>query len=480
MLWRMLGALLLMACQAQNAGRTPAAPGADPSRAGADPMVAAAARVDKAAEVKSAGDKDVLFPEMTRGWDAVDDATAARVDQFARGYVDYLATAKTPRRAVTGLVELFAPGAKELAVGERPERAPGSRYWFVSPGGEAAAFVRLGQAPIEQGARIIVVAVDAPRIDLKQSPGYTKAGLAMLDTVLYGRVALESWLARPLALYLHVARPGAQGQGLDVILGEDASGPVLSIPDLLPHLARKVQRRRVVDSPERMDAVIARSRTAWAEFLAGQGLDEATLTQAEASLVPAGAPEFIGVDRALVAGYGHSHRAFAYAAVRALVEAPATRGAAVVIVLSQTRAAGEGSSGWSFVKNAMSRLLAALSKQGQALDMLDTRRAYARSAAWVTTQLKGELGHGLIVNPRSDDTVPAATRAVIDCLTRAGAQYQMSEEGGWGPSRMLSALDMNAVDIAIPTRGPAEPMELMSTLDLYQAWLGATSWLAGS
>jgi aspartyl aminopeptidase len=421
-----------------------------------------------------------VFPQRIQGWDAVDSATAERIGRFAGEYADFLATAKTPRRAVSGLVALFQDGATELTPGKRPARAPGSRYFFVSPGGDAAAFVRLGETPLEQGARVIVAAVDAPHIQLKQVPGYSKAGLVMLDTELYGDLDLESWLSRPLALYLHVARPGAADGGLDVIVGEAASDPVLLIPDLAPHLSRKAQGRQIVDSPERMDAVAARSRHAWAGFLASQGLDERTLAQAEASLVPAGRPEFIGVDRALLSGHGHSHRAFAYAAVRALSEAGAGKNAAVVIVVSRAAVRGEGSSGWDFVKTGLSHVLGALSEKGAALDILDTRRMYARSAALVTAPLTGELGKGLILDPRSDDAVPRATRTALDSLTRAGAQYQMSEKGGWGPARRLSSLDMDFVDIAIPTKGKGAPVELLSTLDLYQAWLAATSWLAGS
>jgi aspartyl aminopeptidase len=482
MFWRFLGALLLVACQARVADRAPEAPASSSApEAPASSSAPAVPDAPTATPAAAAGkDANPVFPRRVQGWEAVDSATAERIGRFAGDYADYLASAKTPRRAVAGLVALFRDGAGELTPGKRPARAPGSRYFFVSPGGDAAAFVRLGQAPLEQGVRVIVAAVDAPRIDLKQAPGYSKAGLAMLDTELYGDVDLESWLSRPLALYLHVARPGAADGGLDVIVGEAAGDPVLLIPDLAPHLSRKVQGRQIVDSPERMDAIAARSRQAWAGFLASQGLDEGTLVQAEASLVPAGRPEFIGVDRALLSGHGHSHRAFAYAAVRALAEAGSGQGAAVVIVVSRAEAGGEGSTGWNFVKIALSRLLAALSEKGAALDILDTRRAYARSAALVTAPLTGELGKGLILNPRSDDAVPFATRAALDSLTRAGAQYQMSDKRGWGPSRGLSSLDMDFVDIAIPIKGKGAPVELLSTLDLYQAWLAATSWLAGS
>ena len=469
---RALAALIFCGC-ATSAG-TPAVP--VPASASA-PQVPAATAAPPPASAASPGGGDALFADKEVGWDASDSANLPDIQAFARDYQGFSGSAKTARRAVAGLLALTGGKATELAAGKRPDRTPGARYVLTGVGGSAAAFVLLGKQPVEHGVRIIIAAVDAPHIELKQRPIYSKAGFAMLDTMLYGDLDLASWLSHPLALYLHVARSGAASGGLDIILGEDADQPVLVIPDLLPHLSRKAQHDQVVDSPERMDAIAARSEQALAEYLAAQGVDPSVLAEAEAALVPAGPAVLIGVDRALIAGYGHQQRALAYAAVRALLAAGTPEHTAVVIVVSTT---GDRGIGIDFVRMALSRILATLSTRGEALDSLDTRQFYARSAGLAGAALAGAQSHGVVLAPDSDDSPPETLRRVLDIFERAGAQYQISGKPGWGPSRGLSELELGMVDIALPVTGIGTPFELLSTLDLYQALLACKGWLTQS
>lgn len=411
-----------------------------------------------------------------RGWNQVSPAQRKRVDAFARRYMGYLADAKTPRRAVRGLVRVFKPGAHELA-GKAVGHAPGSRYWFVQPSGDAAAFVRLGQRPLSAGVRIIIASVDAPRIDLKQQPIYAHLGFTMLDTELYGHLDLKSWLSRPLALYVHAR---AANKTIDFSVGERASDPVLVIPDLLPHLSRKAQHKKVVDKAERMDAVAARKQGALVRFLRRHGVSRGLLQAAETSLVPAGKPSFIGVDRALIAGYAQSHNALAYAAVRAMVSAPKTAipyRTAIVIAISKRHIGYTGKSGLAFVKTAMSRIIGAFGTEGVNTDMLGVRRIYARSAALLAAHRGGKANHGLVLNPRGDDALPGAIRRVLNTLAAAKAQYQIVSTPAWSRARGLSTLDMDVMDVGLPITGEGTPMELLSTLDLYQARLGFYAWL---
>jgi aspartyl aminopeptidase len=441
------------------AGEAAPAPAADEAAAGAAP-----ARAEGAANGPA------------RGWKAVDAAAHPRIHALADDYAAFLATAKTPRRAVAGLRAAFGEAA---ALDAGVAATPGARYLLVGPGGDAAAFVVVGKRPVEEGVRIVVAAVDAPRLDLEPRPVFDHdAGFTMLDTVPYGDLDLAAWLARPLALYLYVSRPGAALGDLDLAIGEDDDDPVLIVPDLLPHLSRKAQRPDVVDSPERMNAIATRSRRALTAVLAGRGLDERDFAAAEAYLVPAGPPHRIGVDRALLAGYGHGHRALAYAAVRALGDAGAPHHTAVVIAVSKAQIGGTGASGRAFVRTALSRVIEALAEGGAELDVLDVRRIFGRSAMIIAEGYGGEPGHGLVLNPRGDDALPAAHRRVIDRLRGAGAQVQLvAEQNWWSPARALGTLDIDAVDVGLPIAGRGAPLELLSILDLYQAYLGSGGWL---
>lgn len=441
-------------------------------------LVACGGAMDDAPEPKrpALAAKD-LIPKHKRGWDQLDKAAKQATAAFADEYAAWLGDAKTPRRAVAGLATLARDrGAKLLDPDARPQHADGNTFYFTGSGGDAAAFVRIGARPIEEGLRIVVVSVDAPHLVLKQQPVFDKAGFAMLDLQPYGDPKLESWLARPMALYLY----SADGP-VDLVIGEDPDGPVLVVPDLLPHLSGKVQHKAIVDSPERMNAVAASSNEALLQFLAGHGVDEKVLVAAETSLVPAGPPIFVGVDRALLAGHGHAHRSLAYGAVRALFDADQLHQSAAVIIVSRSRAGDEGNSGTAFARTAMTRMLGAFADDGENLDVLAIRRIYMRSAALIAGALEGVANSGVILHPRADDALPAATRRVVDSFKASGAQYQISGKNpGWGhPSRDLATLDLDVVEIALPVKGVGTPLELMSTLDLYQGYVACRGWLSG-
>lgn len=436
------------------------------------------------------------------GWDTVDGPTAVRIDTFARAYAEFLGQAKTARSAVTGLVRVFVDGGGQALPATKPSTepstkplggrkatepaySPGARYYLLGGDGHTAAFVKLGRQPLERGVRMVIASVDAPHIQLKQRPVYTKAGLAMFDTLVHGGPDLRHWLSRPLALHLHLARPGAADGGLDLIVGERPGDPVLVIPDLLPHLSRTVQSRKkgLVDSPERMDAVAARSYRALVEYLSGQGIDMASLAAAESALVPAGPPAFIGVDRALLSGHGHSHRALAYAAVRALADPRAAtpeHTAVVVVVRSASRRGG--TSGLGFVRTALAQLASAVAVSEDQMDVLATRRMYALSTTWLSSAMDdARTEAGIAISARSTDAVPRATRRVLDSLDAGRAPYQLiGKPPRWGVGRGLAALDMDAVAVAIPAHHRRAPNELISTLDLHYAFQAARAWLIGS
>lgn len=411
-----------------------------------------------------------------KGWRAVSAAERKRIDRFASEYIAFLGRAKTTRRAIEQLTALF-PGTRPLG-GKRIDAQPGSRYLIAGPGGKAAAFVLVGDRPIEEGARIVIASVDAPRVDLKQRPVYTgPGGFAMLDTVLYGAIELASWLTHPLALDIYVDRPGAAAGAARISVGNKAGDPVLVIPDLLPHLSRKIQRPAIVDSAERLDAIAAASQRKLFEFLRRNGVDAKLFASAEASLVPAAAPSFVGVDRGLVAGYGQSHRSLAYAAVKALAGSKRAHHTAIVIAIDGRENGYKGSAGTAFVGVALTTVFSALASGGDAVDMLTTRRIHARSAALMASSGGGKSNAGVVLNPSADDALPEATRRVLDSLATSGAHHQIAGKRREAPARQLGTLDIDVLGIGLPVQGHGTPSELLSALDLYQARKAFKGWL---
>ena len=92
----------------------------------------------------------------------------------------------------------------------------------------------------------------------------------------------------------------------------------------------------------------------------------------------------------------------------------------------------------------------------------------------------GKMNRGLAFNTRADDALPGALRRVLDSFDATGAQYQfLTDKGSPSPGKQLGTLDLDIVDVGIPSTGARAPMELISTLDLYQAAIATRGWLTG-
>ena len=113
----------------------------------------------------------------------------------------------------------------------------------------------IGKRPLEQGARMLGAHVDSPRLDLKQNPLYENTDMAFLKTHYYGGIKKYQWLAIPLALHGVILKK--DGSIVQVSIGEDERDPVLTITDLLPHLAKDQMEKKMTDaiSGEGMNAL---------------------------------------------------------------------------------------------------------------------------------------------------------------------------------------------------------------------------------
>jgi hypothetical protein len=434
-------------------------------RPAAAPSSPAAAVAAPAGPATSAAAPDPAFPAAPTPAPA-DPAARARLDRLADDYVAALTAGKTPPRWIAGLVRRARDaGATPLEGGGL---AAGDRRYWVARGGDAAAFLRVGRA---RGLRVVVAASDAPRLDLKQRPAYDAHGATMLDTEPYGEPPLETWLARPLALYLRLARPGAAP--LDVAIGDDPADPTFVVPDVLPHLSRRIQAKGPVDGAERLDALAAIDARRWAAALRARGLPADAFVEGEASLVPAGPAHRVGTDRGWVGGYGQARRALGFVAVAALAGDAIPAHDQLVIVVSKAQIGGTGSSGTGFVRAAM---VAALDAVGVERDALAGRRILARTDVLLAAELGGEPGKGVVVGEPSGDTLPAGVRRALDRLEAAAVAWQRGKPG-WGVGRELGALDVDALELGLPIEGADTPGELLRVDDLGHAAAAATAWL---
>ena len=404
----------------------------------------------------------LLFPERTTGWKAVDAATRVKIDNFADAYSMFLARAKTVRATVKRMDRLLGP----IATG-KPRT--GGLIRIHRMGGKVNGFVRVGQLPLSRGLRLVVVPINTAHIELRPAPVYRNAGLVMLDTVVQGKLDPKSWLSHPLSLHIAYQK---RGKLIQTVIGENPADPVLVIPDLLPHLAGHVQRDRIVDSPKRLGAILDTGPGSLPSRLATRGLSKRVLATAEAALVPAGRPTRIGVDRALISGYGHSHRALAFAAVRAVQAVNDCPHTVVVVLLDQSNDSRR------MVIPAVRTLVAdvVMTLAKRATDQFGFQQILSRSRALTANSLDGKLHGGLILNP--GDELPEALRYVAARMSAANAHIQLAAKASWrGSSRIVSQLDIQSIDIALPSKGLGSPTEVISILDLYHGYLALQAWI---
>ncbi|OQY39711.1 MAG: aminopeptidase [Candidatus Cloacimonetes bacterium 4572_65] len=263
-------------------------------------------------------------------WKEASKEEVAAAQEFSTDYIQFLNECKNVRETINYTErELVKAGYDEIL------NVDGAKKVYSIFRGKTMAFAVIGNRPVSDGVNIIAAHVDAPKIDLKQNPLYedSSASLAMGKTHYYGGIKKYQWVSTPLAI--HGVVIDNEGNRIDICIGEDEKDPVFIIPDLLPHLARKVQYSKKigeaitadklnvilgsipVEDKDQKDAI----KYHVLELLNEKyGIEEVDFLSAELELVPAGKAREVGLDRSLVMGYGQDDRICAYTGLKALLE----------------------------------------------------------------------------------------------------------------------------------------------------------------
>ncbi len=426
-------------------------------------------------------------------------AAAMRFGDAYRGFLD---ANRTEREVVAAaLAQARKHGHRDLLGKRRAKLAPGARL-FAEVHGKLAAIVVVGKKPIADGLHVVAAHVDAVRLDLKQVPLYADGNVAMLETHYYGGIKPYQWLGVPLELRgLVVTRSGKR---IPVSIGADRNDPVLVIPDIAAHVGWRVDDHEGEQVPaERLDPIVSSTPAAKVAPGADPFATEAAnllrsrydvelpdLASAELELVPAGGPRDVGIDRALVGGYGQDDRACTYAALRAVLDQKTPQHTAVVFLADKEEIGSTGNTGARsvFVRRVVAELIEATggSSTEVAVDQAlahsivfsadatgavnpQYRELYERKnatflgsgVAWDQTAVHAEL--------------MAYVRALFDRngithqpLTWIKAHGSKSEDGTVLP--FFTANGMEGLDVSIPLLSMHAPFELVSKADLYEGY----------
>lgn len=275
-------------------------------------------------------EKKLITYNRKNFWKEADKKEIKSAHTFSKAYIDFLNKCKNVRETVAYTEDLLKTnGFTEILTNDKSKKV----YSIFR--GKTLAIAIIGKKPVSDGVNIVAAHIDAPKIDIKQNPLYEDGAcsLGMAKTHYYGGIKKYQWVSTPLAI--HGVVIDKSGKVVNVTIGEDEKDPVFIIPDLLPHLARKVQSPKKIGeaiSADNLNLVISSMpvddkdqkeaiKYHVLELLNEKyGIDEEDLLSAELELVPASKAREMGLDRSMIMGYGQDDRICAYTGLKALTD----------------------------------------------------------------------------------------------------------------------------------------------------------------
>ena len=428
------------------------------------------------------------------------------VMEYNEGYKDYISKNKTERACVKDSIRLAEEkGFKPLDSFETLK--PGDKVYVNNRDKNIALFV-IGNKPLTEGMRILGAHIDSPRMDLKQNPLYESEGFVLADTHYYGGVKKYQWVTIPLSLYGVVAKK--DGTVVDVIIGEDDNDPVVGISDLLIHLAAEQLDKKAakVIEGENLDVTLGNMPLVGEEKDAVKAnifkllkdkydIEEEDFVSAEIEVVPSGKARDYGLDRSMIAGYGHDDRVCAYTSLTAILDMDVCDYTCCTILVDKEEIGSVGATGAQslFFENTIGEMLVKMGIDS----FVQTRLALSRSKMLSSDVSAGVdplfvsvndkknaayLGNGIVFNKYtgargksgSNDASAeyvARIRAVMD---ESNIHYQTAElgkvdlGGGGTIAYILGNYNMDVIDAGIAVLNMHAPMEVVSKVDVYETY----------
>ena len=428
------------------------------------------------------------------------------VMEYNEGYKDYISKNKTERACVKDSIRLAEEkGFKPLDSFETLK--PGDKVYVNNRDKNIALFV-IGNKPLTEGMRILGAHIDSPRMDLKQNPLYESEGFVLADTHYYGGVKKYQWVTIPLSLYGVVAKK--DGTVVDVVIGEDDNDPVVGISDLLIHLAAEQLDKKAakVIEGENLDVTLGNMPLVGEEKDAVKAnilkllkdkydIEEEDFVSAEIEVVPSGKARDYGLDRSMIAGYGHDDRVCAYTSLTAILDMDVCDYTCCTILVDKEDIGSVGATGAQslFFENTVGEMLVKMGIDSFVQTRLTLSRSKMLSSdvsagvdpLFVSVNDKKNaayLGNGIVFNKYtgargksgSNDASAeyvARIRAVMD---ESNIHYQTAElgkvdlGGGGTIAYILGNYNMDVIDAGIAVLNMHAPMEIVSKVDVYETY----------
>lgn len=447
-------------------------------------------------------------------WVDANEEKKAEIFSFSKDYMGFLDEAKTERMATKEAIRL----AKEK--GFRPleeckELHPGDKVYTTNKNKNFLAAI-IGEKSLEEGMRILGAHIDSPRLDIKQNPLYEKDGFAFFETHYYGGIKKYQYVTIPLALHGIVYKK--DGTSFEVSIGEDPSDPVLGITDLLIHLSADQMSKKAseVIEGEKLDITIGNIPLEKDEngkikdyilhlLKEKYGMEEEDFLSSELHAVPAGKARDYGLDRSMIAGYGHDDKVCAYTSLRAVLDSKKEEYTSVVVLVDKEEVgsigatgaqslwfedvvmemlAKEGKDSYLALRHAMSASKMLSSDVSCAVDPLYSGANEPNNSCYFSKGVVFNKYTGARGKSGCNDAMPEFLSFVRNAMDENGIHYQTSEigkvdQGGGGTiAYILGNYNMYVLDAGVPVLSMHSPMEIVSKADVFEAYLAYKVFLA--
>ncbi len=310
-------------------------------------------------------------------------------------------------------------------------------------------------------------------------------------------------------------------------IGDKTGDPVFGVSDLLIHLAGEQMEKKAgkVIEGENLDILIGsiplfkqekkeddsevikdRVKANVLQILAKEyQIEEEDFVSAEIEVVPAGEARDYGFDRSMIMGYGHDDRVCAYPSFMAMLdleEIPERTSVCLLVDKEEVGSVGATGMKSRFFENMTAEVMHAAGQYSE----LALRRALANSkvlssdvsaafdpnfASVSDKKNAAYFGKGLVFNKYtgsrgksgSNDANAEYMAHLRNIFDRNDVSYQTSElgkvdQGGGGTiAFILADYGMEVIDSGVAVLNMHAPWEIISKVDLYEAYRGYLTFL---
>ena len=425
---------------------------------------------------------------------------------FCEDYKKFITKGKTERRCVEeAILEAEKAGFKNID--SFKSLKTGDKVYATNKEKNFASFI-IGEKPLEEGLRVLGAHIDSPRLDLKQNPLYEKFDFALLDTHYYGGIKKYQWVTIPLALYGVVCKK--DGTQVKISIGDNEGDPVVGISDLLIHLSGDQMQKsaaKVIEG-EDLDVMVGSIPTKEKEKSSVKAtivkllkekydIEEEDFLSAEIEVVPAGEAKDYGLDRSMIAGYGHDDRVCAYTSLRAVIDSSVNEYTSCAVLVDKEEIGSVGATGAQskWFENVIAKLVMLEGNYSEfkvrsALE--NTKMLSSDVSAGFDPLFPGVneaknsayLGKGICFNKYTgsrgksgcNDAMPEYFAEIRNIMDANDVNFQTSElgkvdQGGGGTiAYILGNYNMNVIDAGVAVLNMHAPMEIVSKADVYEAY----------